>query len=367
MSRLAGSAATFIRLSVPTFRFGCLTACSSRITSKPLCKKSYLAPSRTVFTMAARPHPFTQAVVSAMRSLYPEEIADRAWDNVGLLLENIAPADPASAPPPLVLLTNDVTPNVVDEAIAKRATVIVSYHPPIFRGLKSITLDDPQQKLLLRLVQSNIAVYSPHTAVDAAPGGLNDWLADAVTSWAADAGVTSTRAVAKPLSGPAPAGFEGAGYGRVCTYSEPVPLNGLVRAAATRLGGQRFVSVAAPRVAHQAGRPEPPAARAARLAAVKVASVAVCAGSGADVLQGADADVIVTGEMSHHAALRLTMLGKYVVTVFHSNSERAFLREVLRGKLAEALGGLYAGPPAEVAVSETDADPFEIWDVDNLA
>lgn len=63
---------------------------------------------------------------------YPEELADRAWDNVGLLLENFAPADPASAPPPLVLLTNDVTPTVVDEAIAKRATVIVSYRkePP---------------------------------------------------------------------------------------------------------------------------------------------------------------------------------------------------------------------------------------------
>ncbi|EJT75522.1 hypothetical protein GGTG_05455 [Gaeumannomyces tritici R3-111a-1] len=267
--------------------------------------------------MAARPHPFTQAVVSAMRSLYPEEIADRAWDNVGLLLENFAPADPASAPSPLVLLTNDVTPNVVEEAIAKRATVIVSYHPPIFRGLKSITLDDPQQRFLLRLVQNNIAVYSPHTAVDAAPGGLNDWLADAVTSWA---GVASTRA--------------------------------------------RYVSVAAPRPASH--RYESPTERAARLAAVRVASVAVCAGSGADVLHGADADVVVTGEMSHHAALRLTMLGRYVVTVFHSNSERAFLREVMRGKLAEALGGLYAGPPAEVAVSEVDADPFEIWDVETL-
>ncbi|KAL8341571.1 hypothetical protein RB598_003481 [Gaeumannomyces tritici] len=361
MPRLARSAATFIRLGVPASRFTCLAAGSSRITSKPHSKRSYLAPTRTVLTMAARPHPFTQAVVSAMRSLYPEEIADRAWDNVGLLLENFAPADPASAPSPLVLLTNDVTPNVVEEAIAKRATVIVSYHPPIFRGLKSITLDDPQQRFLLRLVQNNIAVYSPHTAVDAAPGGLNDWLADAVTSWA---GVASTRAVAKPLSGPAPAGFEGAGYGRTCAFAEPVPLAGLVRAAAARLGGQRYVSVAAPRPASH--RYESPTERAARLAAVRVASVAVCAGSGADVLHGADADVVVTGEMSHHPALRLTMLGRYVVTVFHSNSERAFLREVMRGKLAEALGGLYAGPPAEVAVSEVDADPFEIWDVETL-
>ncbi|KLU84752.1 hypothetical protein MAPG_03788 [Magnaporthiopsis poae ATCC 64411] len=86
--------------------------------------------------MTARPHPFTQAVVSAMRSLYPEELADRSWDNVGLLLENFAPADPADPAadsPPVVLLTNDVTPTVVDEAIANEATVIVSYRkePPL--------------------------------------------------------------------------------------------------------------------------------------------------------------------------------------------------------------------------------------------
>lgn len=211
-------------------------------------------------------------------------------------------------------------------------------------------------------MQNNIAVYSPHTAVDAAPGGLNDWLADGVTSWFADEGVTSTRTVAKPLPGPVPAGFEGAGYGRVCRYSEPVLFTEIVHAAAARMGGQRFVSVAVPRTA------ETQAGRDARRAATKVGSVAVCAGSGADVLQGVDADVVVTGEMSHHAALRLTMLGRYVVTAFHSNSERAFLRGVLRGKLAEVLRGLYAGgrQPVEVVVSEADADPFEIWDVENL-
>ncbi|KAL8404851.1 hypothetical protein RB594_009653 [Gaeumannomyces avenae] len=357
MPRLARSAATFIRLSVLESRFTCLTAGSSRITSKPQFKRSYLAPTRTVLTMATRPHPFTQAVVSAMRSLYIPR-GDRGqglgqrWSPPGELCPSRPSIRPFSACAPH---------KRCDSRRRRRGHRQTSHSHRQLPGLKSITLDDPQQRFLLRLVQNNIAVYSPHTAVDAAPGGLNDWLADAVTSWA---GVASTRAVAKPLSGPAPAGFEGAGYGRTCTFAEPVPLAGLVRAAAARLGGQRYVSVAAPRPASH--RYESPTERAARLAAVRVASVAVCAGSGADVLQGADADVVVTGEMSHHAALRLTMLGRYVVTVFHSNSERAFLREVMRGKLAEALGGLYAGPPAEVAVSEADADPFEIWDVETL-
>ena len=83
------------------------------------------------------------------------------------------------------------------------------------------------------------------------------------------------------------------------------------------------------------------------------------------MLSGCDADMLVTGEMSHHAALRLTMQGKCLLTVFHSNSERRFLTDrmqpELEGKLRESVG-----TAAEVLVSEEDEDPFEIWDVKNM-
>jgi len=52
--------------------------------------------------------------------------------------------------------------------------------PIIFRGLKSLTLADTQQKSLLRLCAAGIGVYSPHTSVDGAIGGVNDWLADVI-------------------------------------------------------------------------------------------------------------------------------------------------------------------------------------------
>jgi putative NIF3 family GTP cyclohydrolase 1 type 2 len=57
---------------------------------------------------------------------YPEELADRSWDNVGLLLDNIKP-DQEEQRPPVVLVTNDLTISVAEEAIRKKATVIVSY------------------------------------------------------------------------------------------------------------------------------------------------------------------------------------------------------------------------------------------------
>lgn len=53
--------------------------------------------------------------------------------------------------------------------------------PIIFRPLKSLTLSNTQQRSLLRLVQAGISVYSPHTAVDASVGGVNDWLADGIS------------------------------------------------------------------------------------------------------------------------------------------------------------------------------------------
>lgn len=97
-----------------------------------------------------------------------------------------------------VLLTVDLTKGVADEAIRRKDSVVIAYRkaqflsnqeslltllqdPIIFRSLKAITLANTQQQSLLRLAQEGISVYCPHTAVDAAPGGLNDWLADVVT------------------------------------------------------------------------------------------------------------------------------------------------------------------------------------------
>jgi putative NIF3 family GTP cyclohydrolase 1 type 2 len=80
-----------------------------------------------------------------------------------------------------VLLTVDLTRAVTDEAIEHNHSVVVSYHPIIFRGLKSLTLDDSQQLSLLRLALQGISVYCPHTAVDAVPDGMADWLCDIVS------------------------------------------------------------------------------------------------------------------------------------------------------------------------------------------
>jgi dinuclear metal center YbgI/SA1388 family protein len=110
---------------------------------------------------------------------YPEVLAEKSFDNTGLLLE--APFDPLRRQMNSVLLTVDLTRAVADEAIENNHSVVVAYHPIIFRGLKSLTLADSQQSSLLRLALEGISVYCPHTAVDAVPDGMTDWLCDIVS------------------------------------------------------------------------------------------------------------------------------------------------------------------------------------------
>lgn len=114
-----------------------------------------------------------------MRRLYPEALADKSFDNTGLLLE--APFDPLRRQMNSVLLAIDLTKAVADEALESNCSVVVAYHPIIFQGLKSLTFNDSQQASLLRLVSEGVSVYCPHTAVDTVPGGMADWLGDIVS------------------------------------------------------------------------------------------------------------------------------------------------------------------------------------------
>ena len=111
-------------------------------------------------------------VVCAMGDIAPPSIAAE-WDNVGLLVGAIG------WPLRRVLMTIDLTGAVLAEAIRGRFDAIVSYHPPIFRPTKSMHSNlRTQEGIAATALSERIAVYSPHTALDAAPGGTNDVIAE---------------------------------------------------------------------------------------------------------------------------------------------------------------------------------------------
>ncbi len=252
-------------------------------------------------------------LVRAMEGIAPTRFAAE-WDNVGLLVGD------ERAPLSRVLLAIDCTPEVLDEARRTRADAVVAYHPPVFAPLKRLR----EGNAAFEAARAGIAIYSPHTALDAAEGGTNDVLADAI-------GMTDRRAL-QPVA-PAAAGKGALGMGRVGPIA-PGPVALLVDRIKLALGI---------RVALVAG----PMDREASVGAV-------CAGSGADLLAdalAAGAHVFLTGEVSHHDALRAAANGLTVVCTLHSASERPALVALERA-LAARLEGV------AIARSEADRDPF---------
>ncbi|MCC6320848.1 MAG: Nif3-like dinuclear metal center hexameric protein [Phycisphaerales bacterium] len=114
-------------------------------------------------------------LMEAIERIAPLRLAEE-WDNVGLLMGD--PADTLRGP---VLLTIDLTEAVLDEAAGLGARAIVAYHPPIFGPLKRIIGGESasgNQRVVHRAARAGLAVYSPHTALDACAGGVTDWLAE---------------------------------------------------------------------------------------------------------------------------------------------------------------------------------------------
>lgn len=111
------------------------------------------------------------SLCEAMERIAPTRAA-ADWDNAGLL------AGDAAGRLRRVLLAIDLTADVLDEAVRGGCDAIVSYHPPIFRAVKRFVVDRTQQEgLAAEAAMRGMAVYSPHTALDAAEGGTNDTLA----------------------------------------------------------------------------------------------------------------------------------------------------------------------------------------------
>ncbi|MFH0945440.1 MAG: Nif3-like dinuclear metal center hexameric protein, partial [Planctomycetota bacterium] len=223
-----------------------------------------------------------------------------------------------------------------EEAARGKADLVVAYHPPLFHPLKRLTQREPAERVLLAAISAGIAIYSPHTAVDAAPGGVNDWLADGL-------GAGLKRSLVLPRAPVVPAEDSAdlqpvIGQGRELILKQPVSLATLVKRIKRHLRLARVRVAAAAR--HTLGEP--------------IKTVALCAGAGGSVIGSSGADLLLTGEMGHHQVLAEVAASSSVVLCDHTNTERGYL-PVLARRLEQGLSG-----EVNVAVSLVDADPLVI-------
>ena len=110
-------------------------------------------------------------IVSALERFAPLPLQD-GFDNAGLQI-GLTDAEATGA-----LLCLDVTEAVLDEAIALGYNLVIAHHPLLFKGYKSITGRDYVERCILKAIKNDIVVYTAHTNLDNAWGGVNFKMAE---------------------------------------------------------------------------------------------------------------------------------------------------------------------------------------------
>ena len=256
---------------------------------------------------------------TVLEELVPLKYAG-SWDNVGRLLDPYCIDRPQK-----IFLTIDLTEAVYSEAVEWGATEIVAYHPPIFGGLKRLTYDTDQGRVLLRAAQDGIGIYSPHSALDAIKEGMCDWLASPFFS--------SDSTPIEPASDDPKVGA-----GRIITLTHPLTLHECL----SRL--QSILKLSYMRVASGISDRE----------SATISKIALCPGSGGSLfnpLRGPQ--LFVTGEMQHHDVLHRVREGNAVILTEHTRCERGYLP--IFAKMIKA------HVECPVKISNVDEDPLNIW------
>lgn len=107
-----------------------------------------------------------------MCKYFPEQLRCE-WDNDGIMV-----CPDSNAEVKKVLLTLDVTEEIVDYAIDRGFDLIISHHPLIFRPIASVTEENHVSRKVVKLIANAVSAFSFHTRADRAVGGVNDRLAD---------------------------------------------------------------------------------------------------------------------------------------------------------------------------------------------
>jgi len=236
------------------------------------------------------------------------------FDNVGFLV-GYGDTDVSK-----ILVSLDITGDVISEALEIGAGLIVSHHPMFF-SLKSVTDADPTGKNIVRMLSGGLSAICMHTNLDAARGGVNDALAVAV-------GIVGAGDEAELLteSGRLPDG-EAFSYGRVGCLKNPCGLPQYLEILKKVLDtdGLRY---------YDSGR--------------NVSKVAVVGGSGGDLFEHAirqDCDTFITADIKYHLFLQAKELGINLIDGDHFCTENV-VTEALANKLRDAF------PDTDVTVSK---------------
>lgn len=107
-----------------------------------------------------------KAITQFIESVAPLSFQE-SYDNAGLIIGH--PDDEISG----ILITLDITEEILDEAISKNLNLIVAHHPIIFSGIKKLNGKNYIERCVIKAIKNNVAIYAAHTNLDSVIGGVN--------------------------------------------------------------------------------------------------------------------------------------------------------------------------------------------------
>lgn len=258
-------------------------------------------------------------LVGRFEQLWPNHLAE-TWDVVGLV------AGKTNQEIKKILLSVDVTDEIIDEAKSNKVDLILAHHPLLLRGVTSVAEETSKGFVLADLIRSGIALYTAHTNADCQPTGTSAALANKI-------GLTATE--------PLVPNQNGTGIGIIGKLAKPLVLGEL----AGLLNESLPQTATGVRVAGEFGR--------------KISTVALCAGAGDAYLQVAldrAADVYITSDLRHHPAQEILQQAKArgqdfaLIDISHWAAEYLWLEQA-----AKELADLQV----DIQVSDIRTDVFD--------
>ena len=236
-------------------------------------------------------------IIGALEDFAPLALQD-SYDNAGLQIGLTKDAETSG-----VLLCLDVTEDVIDEAITLGCNLIVSHHPLLFSPLKSVSGRNYIERCVIKAIKNDITIYSAHTNLDSARGGVNHKIAQKLGL--------------QEIEWLSPKDGYDAGEGAVGTFSTPMKTADFLQGVSKTFGTGVL--------RYNAWKGE------------VIRRVAVCGGAGNFLIPNAirkDCDAFITGEIGYHrffgheGEILLLELGhyeseRYTVEVLHDIIRKA--------------------------------------------
>lgn len=234
-------------------------------------------------------------IINELEKFAPYKLSESDWDNSGLQIGNVE--DEITG----ILLCLDVTDEIVSYAVDYKLNLILSHHPLLFKGVKSIHYNNYKGKLLIDLIRTQINVFSMHTNLDAATLGVNYALSELLGF--ENRSVLHITKIEE--NSPNPTIY---GYGTVGELPDSIHLNELAKHIADKLQAASL---------RYCGQPSK-----------EIQKIAICGGSGSSFITDAvdsGADVYITGDIGHHDAQEALEQGLAIIDAGHFDTEKHVL------------------------------------------